>query len=113
MRAIRRRVSLRGQLLRYGEIYAEKKREKGLLDFNDIEHDAYEILKDAEAAAFYREKFLHIFVDEYQDSNVIQEALIERLQSGRQPVYGRRHQAEHLYVPIGRAGDFPRALSAI
>ena len=70
-------------LLRYGEIYAEKKREKGLLDFNDIEHDAYEILKDAEAAAFYREKFLHIFVDEYQDSNVIQEALIERLQSGR------------------------------
>ena len=47
-------------LLRYGEIYAEKKREKGLLDFNDIEHDAYEILKDAEAAAFYREKFLHI-----------------------------------------------------
>ena len=70
-------------LLRYGEIYAEKKREKGLLDFNDIEHNAYEILKDAEAAAFYREKFLHIFVDEYQDSNVIQEALIERLQSGR------------------------------
>ena len=70
-------------LLRYGEIYAEKKREKGLLDFNDIEHDAYEILKDAEAAAFYREKFLHIFVDEYQDSNVIQEALIERLQNGR------------------------------
>ena len=70
-------------LLRYGEIYAEKKREKGLLDFNDIEHNAYEILKDAEAATFYREKFLHIFVDEYQDSNVIQEALIERLQSGR------------------------------
>ncbi len=70
-------------LLSYSEIYAEKKREKGLLDFNDIEHDAYEILKDAEAAAFYREKFLHIFVDEYQDSNVIQEALIERLQSGR------------------------------
>ena len=70
-------------LLRYGEIYAEKKREKGLLDFNDIEHNAYEILKDAEAAAFYRKKFLHIFVDEYQDSNVIQEALIERLQSGR------------------------------
>ena len=45
-------------LLRYGEIYAEKKREKGLLDFNDIEHDAYEILKDAEAAAFYREKLI-------------------------------------------------------
>ena len=70
-------------LLRYGEIYAKKKRNAGLLDFNDIEHDAYEILKDEEAAAFYREKFLHIFVDEYQDSNVIQEALIERLQSGR------------------------------
>lgn len=47
------------------------------MDFSDIEHNAYEILKDEEASAFYRNRFEHIFIDEYQDSNVIQEALID------------------------------------
>ena len=60
----------------FGRIYDEVKAEKGLVDFSDIEHRAYEILKDEEAAGFFRNKFMHIFIDEYQDSNVIQEALI-------------------------------------
>lgn len=64
-------------LIRYDQLYKEKKAEKNLTDFSDIEHYAYEILKDSEAASFYRERFEHIFIDEYQDSNVIQEALID------------------------------------
>lgn len=64
-------------LLRYDRIYRDKKATKNLADFGDIEHYAYEILKDQEAAGFYRERFEHIFIDEYQDSNVIQEALID------------------------------------
>ncbi len=63
----------------FRDIYNEKKKEKGLVDFNDIEHYAYQILKDEEAAGFYREKFKHIFIDEYQDSNVIQETLISTI----------------------------------
>lgn len=66
-------------LIRYDELYSEKKRAKNLTDFGDIEHYAYEILKDKEAAEFYRGKFRHIFIDEYQDSNVIQEALIDQI----------------------------------
>ncbi len=64
-------------LTRYHELYKEKKAERNLADFSDIEHYAYRILKDEEAAEFYRHKFNHIFIDEYQDSNVIQEALID------------------------------------
>lgn len=64
-------------LLRYDELYKAKKSEKNLADFGDIEHYAYEILKDKEASEFYRNRFNHIFIDEYQDSNVIQEALID------------------------------------
>ena len=64
-------------LIRYDELYREKKAQKNLADFGDIEHYAYEILKDKEAAEFYRSRFEHIFIDEYQDSNVIQEALID------------------------------------
>ena len=64
-------------LKRYDNIYRLKKREKNLADFGDIEHYAYNILKNHEAADFYRNRFEHIFIDEYQDSNVIQEALID------------------------------------
>ncbi len=64
-------------LKRYDVLYKAKKAEKGVVDFGDIEHYAYEILKDQEAASFYRNRFEHIFIDEYQDSNVIQEALID------------------------------------
>lgn len=64
-------------IVRYEELYSKKKAENGLVDFGDIEHFAYEILKDSEAASFYKSKFEHIFIDEYQDSNIIQEALID------------------------------------
>jgi len=66
-------------ILRFNEKYNGKKRERGLVDFNDIEHYAFEILKNEEAAEYYRDRFEHIFIDEYQDSNVIQEALIEKI----------------------------------
>ena len=69
-----------GELVKeYREIFSEIKKSKGLMDFSDLEHFAFEILKHDEAAEYYREKFLHIFVDEYQDSNVLQEALIGRI----------------------------------
>lgn len=64
-------------LHRYDDLYRAKKAGKNVVDFGDIEHYAYEILKNSEAADFYRSKFEHIFIDEYQDNNVIQEALID------------------------------------
>lgn len=70
---------LAGLIKDFDRLYSMKKAEKGVVDFNDIEHYAYSILKDSEAAEFYKNKFEHIFIDEYQDSNVIQEALIGRI----------------------------------
>ena len=61
---------------KFSEHYKEQKEEKKLIDFNDIEHYALEILENDQAAAEYRDKFKYIFVDEYQDSNVIQDTLI-------------------------------------
>ena len=55
------------------------KAEKSLIDFNDIEHYALEILGHDEAAAEYRAKFEYIFIDEYQDSNDVQDTLISRI----------------------------------
>lgn len=60
----------------FDELFCHKKQEKGLLDFSDIEHYALRILRKKEAADEYRKAFTCIFIDEYQDSNVIQEELI-------------------------------------
>ncbi|MCR1899693.1 helicase-exonuclease AddAB subunit AddA [Irregularibacter muris] len=65
--------------LSFGEGYALKKQEKGILDFNDLEHYALKILENPEAAREYREKFNYIFVDEYQDSNLIQETIVNKI----------------------------------
>lgn len=63
----------------YRDIFSDLKSAKGVVDFSDIEHFTYEIFKDEEAAGYYREKFSHIFIDEYQDSNILQEALIGKI----------------------------------
>jgi len=81
-------------LLELAEAFAERfaiaKREKNLVDFNDLEHFVLEILTGGSAdhapgpvadelAKFYEE----ILVDEYQDSNEVQEALIRAISRER------------------------------
>ena len=56
--------------------YLERKADKGIVDFNDLEHYALDILNDREAAGEYRRKYQYIFVDEYQDSNLVQETIL-------------------------------------
>jgi ATP-dependent helicase/nuclease subunit A len=59
--------------------YGAKKDLLGLLDFSDIEHFALRILENEDVQKEYRGKFEHIFIDEYQDSNMVQEKLISRI----------------------------------
>ena len=60
-------------------VYRRRKGEQNLVDFDDCMHYAIEILKDEKAAADYRERFRYIFIDEYQDSNMLQEEIIGRI----------------------------------
>lgn len=63
----------------------EKKRERKVIDFSDMEHYALEILLEREdgqvrpsrVAKQYREYFEEILIDEYQDSNLVQEYLLK------------------------------------
>ena len=59
--------------------YAAKKRERRVMDFADMEHIAVRILRNEEAAETLRRRFHYIFVDEYQDTNRIQEELISSI----------------------------------
>ncbi len=76
--------------------YQKGKEERNLLDFSDIEHFALRILVDEQtkettaAAAELREMFEEIMIDEYQDSNYVQETILKavsREQSGQNNIF--------------------------
>ncbi len=68
--------TLKRLTFKYYENYAKLKIEKKLMDFTDIERYAIKILENEDVAREYRDKFAYIFIDEYQDSNPVQEKLI-------------------------------------
>jgi len=69
--------------------FKEKKLEKNLVDFNDIEHIALKLLSsNEEIASIYREQFDEILVDEYQDSNMIQEYILGTISKNRMFMVG-------------------------
>lgn len=59
--------------------YQLKKAEKNLLDFNDLEQSTLRILQNPAIAAEVREQYAYVFLDEYQDTNDMQEAIIKRI----------------------------------
>lgn len=69
----------------FGAAYAEQKRKKNVLDFSDLEHFALQILVKKEdgrcvrtdAARELAARFTEVMIDEYQDSNYIQEFLLD------------------------------------
>lgn len=67
-------------LKRTDKFYAELKNGMHGMDYSDLEHTAYEILKTDEASEFYRAKFTEIFVDEYQDNTRLQDKIIEKFE---------------------------------
>lgn len=66
----------------FAEEFAAAKRRKNLVDFHDVEHFALQILVDEETekakktAEEFRDTFEEIMIDEYQDSNEVQETLL-------------------------------------
>jgi len=61
------------------EIFEQKKRERFLLDFNDLETSALEALKSDRVRDYYRKKLDLVLVDEFQDTNLIQREILERI----------------------------------
>ncbi len=67
--------------------FNRKKRSKNILDFSDYEHFALQILTNedgspSEIAESYRQHFQEILVDEYQDTNRVQEKILSCIKTG-------------------------------
>ena len=108
--------ALKKLVLDFNNKYQEKKKEKNILDFNDIEHYALKILlqKDengnyvqTEVAKKYQKEFIEIAVDEYQDSNYVQEYILNSVSKGnnifmvgdvKQSIYKFRQACPELFL---------------
>ena len=103
---------LENLILEFSYNFTEKKKEKNCIDFNDIEHFALKILLDQNGektiiAKKYEEKFNEIAIDEYQDSNLVQEAIINSISKGnnifmvgdvKQSIYKFRQARPELFL---------------
>ncbi len=101
----------------FADAFAAAKRERNIIDFNDMEHLALKIFNaDDSTAAAYRAKFKVIMVDEYQDTNGVQEEIISKIVGARnffavgdvkQSIYRFRNADPEIF--LRKYDTYPRA----
>ena len=107
--------NFRTVLISVHEQFIKKKRANNFLDFSDLNHLAIKALvhknegklEHTEAANYYRDYFLEIYVDEYQDNNNLQEYILNiikgdnvnffRVGDVKQAIYGFRGSNPDLF----------------
>lgn len=108
--------ALKQLVLEFTEKFSVRKKEKNIVDFNDIEHFALNILLkvdedgriyETDVAKKYKEKFDEIAIDEYQDSNMVQEYILKSVSKGnnifmvgdvKQSIYKFRQARPELFL---------------
>lgn len=66
-------------LIAFDGFYAAAKRRAGGLDFADLEHGCLRLLENEAVRAEVNARYTHVFVDEYQDVNPVQDRILTRL----------------------------------
>lgn len=68
------------QVLQFGDAYEAAKRQEGVVDFDDLlVYTADLLAKEPEIAAAYGRRFSHLLIDEFQDTNAVQFAIVRAL----------------------------------
>ena len=109
-------LAIQNLIIEFNEAFAKEKLEKNVMDFHDIEHFALKILVKTDEtgrklptqiALDYQEKFKEIAIDEYQDSNLIQEYILNMISKGnnmfmvgdvKQSIYKFRQARPELFL---------------
>ena len=119
-------VKLQNLIIDFDKQYELRKKEKNIVDFSDIEHLALKILVGGQkepvpmyprgqkepvpmspVAKKYRDKFVEIAIDEYQDSNLLQEYILTTISRGnnifmvgdvKQSIYKFRQAMPELFL---------------
>lgn len=108
-------LKLKNLILEFGKEFSKRKRLKNMVDFNDIEHLALDILikkqedkiEITDVAKRYQKKFIEIAIDEYQDSNLVQEYILTSISNNnnifmvgdvKQSIYKFRQAMPELFI---------------
>ena len=109
-------INLKNIVNEFEELFSNKKKEKNIIDFHDIEHFALQILVkqdedgnyiSTEVAQKIKEKYVEINIDEYQDSNLVQEHILNSISNGnnmfmvgdvKQSIYKFRQARPELFL---------------
>ena len=93
----------------FASAYAEKKRAQAVLDYDDLLELWLELLQKApDVAAYFAQRFRHILVDEYQDTNTIQSQIVDAL-AGHHQVMAVGDDAQCIYS--WRGADFENLMT--
>ena len=94
-------------LKRFEQLYSESKKQRGGVDYDDLEHTCLQLLNDEPTRQEIRGRYKLVFVDEYQDTNPVQEAIITKLATDgnlfmvgdvKQSIYGFRGCEPSIFV---------------
>lgn len=99
-------------IIEFSDSFAKVKQDRNIMDFNDIEHFALEILtkesyEENNVRKKYIEKYEEILIDEYQDSNLVQENILSAISRGnntfmvgdvKQSIYKFRQARPELFL---------------
>lgn len=98
---------LKNLVFEFEKIYKNKKREENYLDFSDMEHEFIRLLEKDALVEKLQNQFRYIFFDEYQDSNDIQNYIVDKLKNKnnlffvgdvKQSIYGFRNARPELFL---------------
>lgn len=92
-------------VLRFDKIFRQLKTDQNAIDFNDLEHLAIRVLSrrengkavPTEAALSYREKFVEVMVDEYQDTNDVQEEIFRMVSRNERNLFAVGDVKQSIY----------------
>ena len=71
----------------FGQRFYQEKARRGLLEFSDAEHLAVRLLENEEVRELLRDQFTEIMVDEYQDTNEVQNVLFQALSQNEENLF--------------------------
>lgn len=109
-------VKLKNLIFEFDEKFIKKKKDKNIVDFSDVEHYALQILvkekedgthERSDIAKKYQQRFEEIAIDEYQDSNLVQEYILTSVSRGnnifmvgdvKQSIYKFRQARPELFL---------------
>lgn len=100
-------ITLSKVVQRFLQAYKQTKMDNGVLEFSDLEHITLQLLQQDIVCQFYQQQFKEILVDEYQDINQLQEAIIQKLSNGhnlfmvgdvKQSIYAFRLSDPNLFL---------------